>query len=807
MTQDETTQATTVITRVTPVIAGYEIVRRLHQGGQGVVYEAVQKSTKRKVAIKMLLGGAAASKAARKRFEREIDVVAQLKHPNIITIFDSGETPDAEMYCVMDYVRGYTLREYVQQNHLPLEDTLRLFVTVCEAVQYAHQKGVIHRDIKPSNILVNAEGQPRILDFGLAKPLLDAVDTVVTMSQDLLGTLPYMSPEQVKGNPDEIDTRTDVYALGVVLYELLTGRYPYPVLGNMAEVLQNIVETPPSPPSNMWSADTGVSSRSAGRPGVCPLDDDLETIVLKALAKERSRRYQSAGELARDIEHYLAGELIEARRDSSWYLLRRLMRRNARRLAVAGLMIVLVATAAVMVARERRATKTADTLAHARLLSDVRWDINHGDYAAALERTADATANSEDDLDLLLLQATARLHLGDRGEAERLLLRVKDLYPDVPAVWYLLAQVAGKEDKARADHYIAKAAAAGEDSTRDLYLRALVCQDNDRAVEFLDEAIRRDPNYFEALMTRCARLYDIGRYQEARIDAERARTLRPEDPGAWKNLGVCLFRLGDDRSAEAALRKALQLEPEYAGSWLNLAMALQRQRHYEQAEQAYERAIELNDGLAEAWCGLGRVRTNRGQLEPARAAFREALSRRPDYAAALYGLAYASYLAGDEHEALANYDRFLERQPTHAYALNDAAWLRLTAEDQTLRDEEQALKLAKRAVEAEPQQAAFLSTLALAELRNNLPGDARRHALGGIDLDAQDPWCRALACAAAFELGLTKDGCTRWRDIRLEGSDENEDAALSAFLMDIEATAAGACDDFPIQDKTQESDE
>ncbi|UCC30812.1 MAG: protein kinase [Phycisphaerales bacterium] len=310
-------------------IEGYEIIRELSRGGQGVVYEALERSTKRKVALKVLVAGAHASKSARKRFEREIELVAQLRHPNIITVFHSDVTPDGAAFCVMDYVRGKPLHEFVRAKKLALEEILDLFATVCDAVQYAHQRGVIHRDLKPTNIVVDAEGSPKILDFGLARQLTAPVDTVVSLSQQIIGTLPYMSPEQIGGNPDEIDTRTDVYALGVILYELLTGRYPYSTEGTTPEVLRQIAETPPTSARRAWTSSTGVMRCSTRRlrPGECPIDGEVETVLSKALAKERERRYQSAGELARDIRHYLGGEPIEAKRDSGWYVLRKHVRK------------------------------------------------------------------------------------------------------------------------------------------------------------------------------------------------------------------------------------------------------------------------------------------------------------------------------------------------------------------------------------------------------------------------------------------------------------------------------------------------
>lgn len=311
---------------------GYNVVREIHRGGQGVVYQAIQKSTKRKVAIKVLLGGPYASASAKKRFEREIELVAQLKHLNIVSIFHSGVTDDGRQYCVMDYIRGKRLNDYVRDEKLPLEEVLQLFAKVCGAVNYAHQKGVIHRDLKPSNILVDTDGEPKVLDFGLARTVTGQAETLVSLTGQVVGTLPYMSPEQTRGNPDEIDIRTDVYALGVIFYELLTGHYPYPVVGQMADVLKHIAETPPTPPSRRWTKESGVTQRSGKRlrPGKCPIDTDVQTIILKTLSKERERRYQTAGDVGRDIQHYLDGEPIEARAANMVYLLRSWFRQNVR---------------------------------------------------------------------------------------------------------------------------------------------------------------------------------------------------------------------------------------------------------------------------------------------------------------------------------------------------------------------------------------------------------------------------------------------------------------------------------------------
>lgn len=306
-------------------IDGYKVIREISRGGQGVIYLAEQQATNRKVAIKLLVEGRGASAATERRFDREIQLVAQLKHPNIVTIFHSGTTRDGQPFYVMDFVRGRNLDVHIEETKPTLHEALRLFMTICDAVQYAHHRGIIHRDLKPSNVIVDVEARPRLLDFGLAKWVAGPSETMISMSHHIMGTLAYMAPEQTRSNPDAIDTRTDVYALGVILYQMLTGAYPYAVNGDLPDVLRNISESPPAAPSAQWSKATGIKAEITGaqRRARCPIDDEVQTIVLRALAKEPERRYQSAGELARDVGHYLAGEPIEAKRDSRLYVIRK----------------------------------------------------------------------------------------------------------------------------------------------------------------------------------------------------------------------------------------------------------------------------------------------------------------------------------------------------------------------------------------------------------------------------------------------------------------------------------------------------
>ncbi|MEM7623974.1 MAG: serine/threonine-protein kinase, partial [Planctomycetota bacterium] len=235
-------------------IPGYRILREIHRGGQGVVYLAVQEGTRRKVAVKVMRQGPFTSAQDRVRFEREVQVLAQINNPNIVGILDSGVFAGSYFY-VMDYISGHTLDDYVRLNELSHADILRLFITVCDAVNAAHLRGVIHRDLKPGNIRVTPRGEPQVLDFGLAK-LGDDVDggvahtavTHMTETGQFIGSLPWASPEQARGESEKIDVRTDVYALGVMLYQLVCGQFPYRIEGPMAEVVESISKAEPSRP-------------------------------------------------------------------------------------------------------------------------------------------------------------------------------------------------------------------------------------------------------------------------------------------------------------------------------------------------------------------------------------------------------------------------------------------------------------------------------------------------------------------------------------------------------------------------------
>jgi WD40 repeat protein len=338
-------------------IGRYVLVELLGEGGMGLVYLAEQKEpVRRKVALKIIKPGMD-SRQVIARFEAERQALAVLDHPNIAHVFDAGCTENGRPYFVMEHVKGLPITRYCDDNKLTIEQRLRLFEQVCEAVHHAHQKGIIHRDIKPSNILVSVHGDqtvPKIIDFGIAKaitaPLTDK--TFATLQGQLLGTPEYMSPEQVDLAMQDIDTRSDIYSLGVVLYELLAGILPFESelfeRAGLLEIQQTIREREPASPSMRLTclgekAKTIAASRGTQVvPLARRLHRELEWIPLKAMRKDRCRRYKSASEMAGDIRNYLNGNPLLAGPETAIYRVHKFVRKHAGSVATVALVAVAI---------------------------------------------------------------------------------------------------------------------------------------------------------------------------------------------------------------------------------------------------------------------------------------------------------------------------------------------------------------------------------------------------------------------------------------------------------------------------------
>jgi eukaryotic-like serine/threonine-protein kinase len=372
------------------VIAGrYKLLEMIGEGGMGTVWAAAQtQPVRRKVALKLIKAGMD-SRSVVARFEAERQALAVMDHPNIAKVFDGGLTGTGRPFFVMEYVKGVPLSEYCETARLNIPQRLQLFVNVCQAVQHAHQKGVIHRDLKPSNILVTLledKPVPKVIDFGLAKAMYQPLTerTLHTAQEMVLGTAMYMSPEQAQVNNFDVDTRSDLYSLGVVLYELLTGTTPLEKQrfkeAAWDEVRRIIREEEPPRPSTRLSSSEMLPSLAAGRqmdPArlTSLVRGELDWIVMKALEKDRTRRYATANGLALDVERYLAGEPVLAAPPSARYRMAKFVRKHRAAITTAAAMLLLLLAGvvvstwqAVRATRAEGRAETGETLANERLI-------------------------------------------------------------------------------------------------------------------------------------------------------------------------------------------------------------------------------------------------------------------------------------------------------------------------------------------------------------------------------------------------------------------------------------------------------
>jgi serine/threonine protein kinase/WD40 repeat protein/Tfp pilus assembly protein PilF len=431
------TEATVTQTRLEgpgTVIGSYKLLEQIGEGGFGLVFMAEQQQpVRRKVAVKVLKPGMD-SRQVIARFEAERQALALMDHVNIARVLEAGETGSGRPYFAMELVRGVPITDYCDRNSLPPRARLELFASVCQAVQHAHQKGIIHRDIKPSNVLVTLhDGVPvaKVIDFGIAKALGQQLTdkTLYTCFAQLVGTPLYMSPEQAEMSGLDVDTRSDIYSLGVLLYELLTGTTPFDKdrLSKAAfdEIRRIIREEDPAKPSTristMGQAATPVSARRQSDPKRLSqlFRGELDWIVMKALEKDRNRRYETAGLLAADVQHYLHDEPVAACPPSSWYLFRKFARRRRAALTMAAVLTTALVVAAASVGWVARDQSAREVIVAERDLA-----VKNKERAEEAEQRALA-AEKENKIRAHLARAGAARRSGEPGRRARTLAEIR----------------------------------------------------------------------------------------------------------------------------------------------------------------------------------------------------------------------------------------------------------------------------------------------------------------------------------------------------------------------------------------------
>ncbi|MEK6797990.1 MAG: tetratricopeptide repeat protein [Planctomycetota bacterium] len=697
--------------------AGYQIVKELHRGGQGIVYQAIQLSTRRNVAVKVMKEGVFAGVTEKARFDREVQTLGQLNHPNIVAIHGTGLAAGCH-YFVMDYIPGQPLDRYVAGGSRNVSNLLGLFVKICNAMTAAHLRGIIHRDLKPSNIRVDDTGEPHILDFGLARSSPTESDaSFMTVTGQFVGSLPWASPEQAEGVPGKLDVRTDVYSIGVMLYQILTGRFPYDVYGNMREVLDRIMHADPVRPSAIRR----------------DVDDEVETIVLKCLEKEPDRRYQNAGELARDLRHYLSGEPIEAKRDSTIYVLRKRLRKHLVPVTIAFAFLVTVIVGLIATAAGwRQAASERDTAEAARAQAQAVTDFLMGTLGSAnpyggrgpnttigeiLEGAAQQVETSFKEQPLVqaavydslagTYDALGLFSVGYDCAQKALELRRRWLpadHPDVAASLCLQAQMATK---------LAQHAQAEEWARESLSLRqrhfglrhpavveslnalgiAIAAQGRYNDAEPVwREAVAQTEEFFgtkhgasiNPTFRLASCLYEQARLDEAGPLFEQVvvlgrEVLGPEHPevaNMLSSFGEVLHLKGDFEAAASAYRESLAIRRKVFGdehitianSLNNLAFLLADEERFEEAEPLYEESLDMRRRLygprrievTFALNGLARLYNRTGRPAEAEAMLRESLSIFDETLPQHWRRAYAQCLLG---AALSNQRRFEEAEP------------------------------------------------------------------------------------------------------------------------------------------------
>jgi tetratricopeptide (TPR) repeat protein/serine/threonine protein kinase len=705
------------------VIGPYKLMEQIGEGGFGLVFVAEQlQPVRRKVALKIIKPGMDSCQVVA-RFEAERQALAMMDHQNIAKVFDAGTTPTGRPYFVMELVHGVPITEYCDANKLTPRQRLELLVPVCHAIQHAHQKGIIHRDLKPSNILVTMYDDkpvPKVIDFGVAKAIEQRLTerTIYTQFGTLVGTFEYMSPEQAEMNAFGVDTRSDIYSLGVLMYELLTGSTPLE-RGRLRaaafdEIRRIIKEEDPQRPSvRLSTSDTLAKVAAARQTEPANLTNlvrgELDWIVMKSLEKDRTRRYETANGLARDLERYLTGDVVSAAPPSAGYRLRKFARRHKAGLAAAAAalcFLVFLGAGAGWIVRDREARRTTlftefNLIMHEveQLQEERKWPealaaarraealLTGGGGDVALERRVQDTL-----ADLKLVQRLEGIRLMQAGQkvaqadaqwpekayraafrdagvdfddltAEAAAARLRSREPAVvPALAVALDTWATNrvmtKDRAGADALFAMAQRIDPDPWR-RQVRDAITHDDANAMNRLAASAELSRQPPEAMCLVGGWLFLFTPNKERGLAVVRqAQQLYPAD--LWTNLflGYSLEALGPAHQDEALgyYRAAVALRPDVSWCWFHVGVILHyHQKNFDKAIASYRKAIELEPNHAHAYNHLGHALKSQQKRDEAVACFQKSIALDPKYAQAHHNLGLALHEQKNLDEALASF--------------------------------------------------------------------------------------------------------------------------------------------------------